>query len=729
MNTIIQLIKKIYQYLTNVASGIVGRTIRVHKVPDGNNALGYTLKGSDVYVAYEHSLFKGLSDEEKDMVRLGVTVHESLHQVFTNFSYYERKVEKLRREAYFQSKYDEYVFHELWNLVEDPAIETAAPEVVGGLPLKALKFAILTIDNCSDYTSTPEDEVSEVTSALIQFGDIGLVRGGWTFDKAREVFLKIAPLFYDAINDPDSASRIDRIPEIHKEIRTLYREGAEPKNNNLSRSSTPEGTGEGRTGKTPSEKSELNRKRKITIKKVKRDEWEKMKKESEKNPSVPDDGESDITVVIPEDLKPEDMEKKEKEKDNTSVPIPKSGNEEDKEEDKEEDEKTDSESDDAKKKENGKEDEEKDSETNGSDKSLADSEKKGEEGSAEEYGDEESENPFELSDEEQDILDEDDFELSDEDLERIVSSILSCEEGEEHNSQNGKSEEEIREKQAADDKSDIVAKELHTRATCQNHLVTAEPGFESVYDRVKEPFEADIEMLRDELREIFQQDETRTYFARSGRVSLKRLVNRTASTRLFERTERTTGKANIAIYMMVDMSGSTWGKKIEQERLTAILTAEALSEFKIPLYITGFTDNEEVELYHFVRWDNTEEERQSLLKITALNNNFDAYAVRYAEEALRERPEMRKLFIMISDGQPASYFSGGSQGIRKNAEAVMHMKEAGIDVIAFGVGNVPDEIFKTMYGEYSYINVSNPARLFDNLSRVLRNVIDGEDKM
>lgn len=724
MNTILQIIKKLYQYLTNVASGIVGRTIRVHKVPDGNNALGYTLKGSDVYVAYDHPIFKGLSDEEKDMVRLGVTVHESLHQVFTNFSYYERKVENLRREAYFQSEYDEYIFHEIWNLVEDPAIETAAPEVVGGLPLKALKFTILTIDNCSDYTSAPEDEVSEVTSALIQFGDIGLVRGGWTFDKAREVFLKIAPLFYDAINDPDSASRIDRIPEIHKEIRTLYREGAKPKNN-LSRSSTPEGAGEGRKGRTPSEKSELNRKRKITIKKVKRDEWEKMKKESEKNPSVPDDGKSDITVVIPEDLKPEDMEKKEKKETDSSVSIPENGNEEDKEKD----EKSDSESNDTEKGEDGKEEKETDSKTNSPDKPSMDSQKNGEGDPAGENDDEESENPFELSDEEQDILDEDDFELSDEDLERIVSSIRACEEGEDHNLQDGKSDEEIKEMQGADDKSDIVAKELHTRATCKNHLVTAEPGFESVYDHVKEPFEADIEMLRDELREIFQQDETRTYFARSGRVSLKRLVNRTASTRLFERTERTTGKANIAIYMMVDMSGSTHGEKIEQERLTAILTAEALSEFEIPLYITGFTDTEEVDLYHFVRWDNTEEERQSLLKITALYNNFDAYAVRYAEEALKERPEMRKLFIMISDGQPASCFSDGSQGIRKNAEAVMHMKEAGIDVIAFGVGDVPDEIFKTMYGKDSYINVSNPAKLFDNLSRVLRNVIDGEDKM
>ena len=147
----------------------------------------------------------------------------------------------------------------------------------------------------------------------------------------------------------------------------------------------------------------------------------------------------------------------------------------------------------------------------------------------------------------------------------------------------------------------------------------------------------------------------------------------------------------------------------------------------VPLYVTGFTDNNVVELYHFIRWDNTEEERRSLLKIRAMDNNFDAYVVRYAEKELLKRSEKRKLFIMVSDGQPSSYFSYGEEGMRQNAEAIAHMKEAGIHVLAFGVGDVPQSSFEYMYGKDAFIDVSNPASLFDKLATALKNVIGEKD--
>ena len=131
-------------------------------------------------------------------------------------------------------------------------------------------------------------------------------------------------------------------------------------------------------------------------------------------------------------------------------------------------------------------------------------------------------------------------------------------------------------------------------------------------------------------------------------------------------------------------------------------------------------------MFHFVRGENTEEERYSLLNIEPKDNNFDAYVVRYAEEMLKARPEKRKLFIMISDGQPSSNFSAGAAGVKQNAEAVMHMKEEGINVLAFGVGNVPQELFKHMYGS-AFIDVSNISELFNKLADALRIAINGED--
>ena len=338
---------------------------------------------------------------------------------------------------------------------------------------------------------------------------------------------------------------------------------------------------------------------------------------------------------------------------------------------------------------------------------------------------EEEANPFELTDEELEEVEDDEEELSPEEVSKLEGMINSLLESASHDPAEG-NREEAEQREEYDTHAEVTAKELHTSATCVNHIVHASPMSEAWYERLIAPYEADIELLRKDLEEIFRNDSARDYYARSGSVSLKRMTSKVASTRLFERTERSSEKESIAIYMMVDMSGSTYGSKIQQERLAAILTAEALAGFNIPLFITGFTDISQVELFHFVRGENTEEERYSLLQIDAMSNNFDAYVVRYAEEMLKARTEKRKLFIMISDGQPASNFSSGSRGVRQNAEAVAHMKEEGINVLAFGVGDVPQSIFEHMYGN-AFINVSNISQLFDKLADALRVAINGEE--
>lgn len=761
---------KTYRYLTNLSSGLVGRKMTVSDVI--GNELGYTSMGNQIHVAYEHPIFEELKDifcrikgntlemaeARNDMVRIGVTVHECLHQIFTNFVYEKTEIERLKGEGYFLSDYDQYMYHQLFNLIEDPAIESMASQVVGGMPLKALKMAIRGIDSASDYSQDAVDEIHDLTKALIQFGDIGIVKNKWTFPKAKEVFLKIASMFYDAINEPEGRKRIDAVPLILEEVRVLYREGAKPNKNadgsdeQLSRSSSPAGSGSGKTGKSSSKESEINRKRKITIKKVKRDEWERMKKEAEENGESEDDGKSDLTVIVPEDAKAEDG----KDKKGTPVPVPSEKSEEEKEKDEKssdgasgtskekEDEKEESKSegsDSSKKSTDNSKDEASDEKStspeNGeksddaSEETSAGDEAKSKEGFSLDMSDpghvesEEETNPFELTDEELEEVEDDEEELSPEEVSKLEGMINSLLESTPHDPAEG-NREEAEQREEYDTHAEVTAKELHTSATCVNHIVHARPTSEALYERLIAPYEADIELLRKDLEEIFRNDSARDYYARSGSVSLKRMTSKVASTRLFERTERSSDKESIAIYMMVDMSGSTYGSKIQQERLAAILTAEALAGFNIPLFITGFTDTSQVELFHFVRGENTEEERYSLLQIDAMSSNFDAYVVRYAEEMLKARTEKRKLFIMISDGQPASSFSSGSRGVRQNAEAVAHMKEEGINVLAFGVGDVPQSLFEHMYGS-AFINVSNISQLFDKLADALRVAINGEE--
>lgn len=721
---------KVYRYLSTIATGIVGKTIKVMDVLM-EGALGYTQKGSKIHVAFEHELYSGLNETEKTAMRTGITVHEALHQVYTNFTYANSEQERLWREGYFKSEYDEYIYHQLFNLIEDPAIEGMASQVVGGTPLKALRYTIKTIDEKSDYESPRGSAIEELTSALIQFGDIGLVRDNWQFEEAKECFLDIADDFYDAINEPDGKQRVNKVLPILEKVRKLYPETVpeDYNKNKLSRTETPDGSGKGKNGKKNSEDSTLNRKRKITIKKVKRDEWERMKKEAEGNKEEAADNGRDITVYVPEDGKEEKGDEKGSGSINGSISS----------EEKESTSKEDTETTSKEEKKEGSEKESKESSSNPEEGDTS----KGEDTSNDSEGghgnpdmhmeghveaeDSEDVNPFELTEEEAEELDSDDMSITEEDMERIeeyARKIAETAEDEGHDPDSYEKEEHEKEPM---DFEEVISSELHTSAKCENYVPKTGDKEMDVYERVKAPYEADISMLQEELRDIFHDDSTKSYYARSGRVNLKRMISGSCTTRLFERKERSTEKESIAVYILVDMSGSTSGIKIEQERLAAILTAESLSEFNIPVYITGFTENYNVQHYHFVRWDNTPEERASLLQIRACGNNFDAYAIRYAEEMLKMRNEKRKLMIVISDGQPASNFSRGEAAIKQNAETVLHAKESGIKVVCFGVGNVPENVFKYMYGN-SFIDVSNPSELFNKLAGVLRNVIDGTDE-
>ena len=47
----------------------------------------------------------------------------------------------------------------------------------------------------------------ELISALIQFGDIGFIKGNFKFSEAKETFKKIAPIMLEAMEEPDFTKR------------------------------------------------------------------------------------------------------------------------------------------------------------------------------------------------------------------------------------------------------------------------------------------------------------------------------------------------------------------------------------------------------------------------------------------------------------------------------------------------------------------------------------------
>ncbi|MDY4877188.1 MAG: hypothetical protein SO389_11300, partial [Eubacterium sp.] len=193
--------------------GITGK--RCVCFPETPPELGHTDENAHIYVAKDHEYYKGLSIAEQKMFRLGIFTHEMLHQIFSNFSLLQRMAKKLGEKEY-------RVFAECNNLVEDASIEFMASNVIKGKLLKALQFSIQTI-----YLNTPQ--LQEIPSpyqqficALVQFGDMGILKGDFTFPESKECFNQAAKLFDKAVESQSTIVRKNYAIKIMEIARPLW---------------------------------------------------------------------------------------------------------------------------------------------------------------------------------------------------------------------------------------------------------------------------------------------------------------------------------------------------------------------------------------------------------------------------------------------------------------------------------------------------------------------------
>ena len=210
----------------HIFRGITGK--RCECFPETPPELGHTDENAHIYVAKDHEYYKGLSIAEQKMFRLGIFTHEMLHQIFSNFSLLQRMAKKLGEKEY-------RVFAECNNLVEDASIEFMASNVIKGKLLKALQFSIQTI-----YLNTPQ--LQEIPSpyqqficALVQFGDMGILKGDFTFPESKECFNQAAKLFDKAVESQSTIVRKNYAIKIMEIARPLWeKEDLEDKSKSIS---------------------------------------------------------------------------------------------------------------------------------------------------------------------------------------------------------------------------------------------------------------------------------------------------------------------------------------------------------------------------------------------------------------------------------------------------------------------------------------------------------------
>lgn len=204
-------------YLERIAYGITGKDYGVEFINDGRS-IGYT-SGDEprtIYLAWRHPYYEKMSDDERKFFILGVFAHELLHQLYTDFDYTEKKIRFLMNESLAS------VFMSHANTLEDPAIEHRAPEAYGGTLLAALRFTIRKIYELSPGIEESGSAYMQYINALINLGDVGFVKGEFTYDEAYETFVKVAPLFCKGIFERSGKKRLDIASECMELSRPLW---------------------------------------------------------------------------------------------------------------------------------------------------------------------------------------------------------------------------------------------------------------------------------------------------------------------------------------------------------------------------------------------------------------------------------------------------------------------------------------------------------------------------
>ncbi len=674
------------------------KKVKVNFLPDGDDNLGYTREGSshscDVFVAwYNDPYFTDLSTTEQTMLRMGIATHELLHQCFTNFEYTKILCESM-------SQAEAAVFMQFANTLEDPAIEYFAPVVFGGRMLDSLRFSIKRIYNLSPGIDKSTGAFQQLINALINFGDLGVVKGHFTFPEAEDIFCKIAPLYNEGIVCPDSKKRLDIAKECMEIARPLWEQAIKDqellerfisellemlKKNGLpimDEGSMPESM--------PSSPVDENRQKIIVKCKKKNAEAVKESDDSKADTSADDnadneddtnDGKSDNGV------------------DDADTPDAGKNNEDEDESDADESE-NDASSDDDQKHQSQKQDQK----AKVNDQDLSEfPDGCGEIGSDEDEANAISDETFEITDD-------------------VLSDIEEKLEKEEKNFDKIKSEE--KESPEIDD-FNIDSKLFLSGAKCSNIYITPNSRLAPLCAKIKDQLNPQIRMFKRELGEIFKDDVDEEIYATSGKYNIKRGMTRTTC-KVFDKMKDPNALSDVAVMLCIDNSGSMEGSKIVAARNCAIILSETFADLHIPCYVMGYTtaNSREAVHRHYVTWKSSKAQRQTLVTMEADWGNFDSYSIRYATKVLEKKQSTHKLLIVISDGTPSDGCPTYTDCIK---DTVMAVKEAKKVATVFGIaiGDCDSTCIRGMY-KNDYIHVSTSNELTKVFCKKLKKLIKHE---
>jgi cobalamin biosynthesis protein CobT len=252
-----------------------------------------------------------------------------------------------------------------------------------------------------------------------------------------------------------------------------------------------------------------------------------------------------------------------------------------------------------------------------------------------------------------------------------------------------------------------------------------------MYDQVRKSIGSELGTTRRKLERVMTatKDSYWENGKRSGRLDVRRNGTRIVQYggNVFRRRQEET-QVNAALSILIDLSGSMRGAKLDLAHRATIAIAEALDPVGVPLEIIGHNTHAHEKLHEVYTEKHTRTERydrihnmkttifkefdQTLMQsrgmLGALGNmsgggNADGDAILFAAKRLLDRREERKILFVLSDGAPA-YASDTDMAFQRTRDCVEWCIGQGIEIV--GLGMLSDDV-RHFYPAYAVVQDMN----------------------
>lgn len=274
-------------------------------------------------------------------------------------------------------------------------------------------------------------------------------------------------------------------------------------------------------------------------------------------------------------------------------------------------------------------------------------------------------------------------------------------------------------KEFLDEIDDFAAREEILKAAGQCHegythrikkVYPVDSIYEKEFEAIKTPAKIAANKIRDK---VFQKKKSlkNNRQLKGPKIDIKAYAQRKNESDLAVFSNRTKPNKlpNMCVSMIVDCSGSMYEKdRIVAARKSAFLVESFCSQLEIPCSCIGQTtngfgnspgcDHEQVLLLNCFDFEHTKKESKNISGLTALCNNRDGYAYKYALYKIKKRKEPFKVIIIISDGEPAAQGYGGFVGTADIQGFLKEAKKNNVSVLSFNIGT-DQKALKKIYGD------------------------------